>query len=139
MRRSTDAILTSHAGSLPRPDDLIAVNAQREAGKIDEAAFQKKLGASVGDVVKRQNEGATVSQDDAEISAVGRVPSERHDTDVSTREAALAEITVDAFVQSRALGCSLIGHYLICAGAPPPAPAAARSSRSRRWLATTVR
>jgi 5-methyltetrahydropteroyltriglutamate--homocysteine methyltransferase len=54
MRRSTDAILTSHAGSLPRPDDLIEANAQREAGKVDEAAFQTKLTASVGDVVRRQ-------------------------------------------------------------------------------------
>ena len=54
MLKSSDRILTSHAGSLPRPDDLIAVNAQREAGKVDEAVFQKKLGASVGDVVKRQ-------------------------------------------------------------------------------------
>ncbi len=26
MRRSTDAILTSHAGSLPRPDSLIDAN-----------------------------------------------------------------------------------------------------------------
>ena len=54
MRRSTDRILTSHAGSLPRPDDLIEVNRQREAGTVDEAAFQKSLTASVGDVVRRQ-------------------------------------------------------------------------------------
>jgi 5-methyltetrahydropteroyltriglutamate--homocysteine methyltransferase len=54
MRRSTDAILTSHAGSLPRPDDLIEANARREAGKIDEASFQKKLTESVAEVVRRQ-------------------------------------------------------------------------------------
>jgi 5-methyltetrahydropteroyltriglutamate--homocysteine methyltransferase len=54
MRKSTDAILTSHAGSLPRPDDLIEANARREAGKIDEASFQKKLTESVADVVRRQ-------------------------------------------------------------------------------------
>ena len=54
MLKSSDRILTSHAGSLPRPDDLITVNAQREAGQIDEGAFQKKLTASVADVVKRQ-------------------------------------------------------------------------------------
>lgn len=36
MKKSSDRILTSHAGSLPRPDDLIAANAQREAGKVDE-------------------------------------------------------------------------------------------------------
>jgi 5-methyltetrahydropteroyltriglutamate--homocysteine methyltransferase len=54
MKRSTDRILTSHAGSLPRPDDLIDANAQREAGKVDEASFQKKLTQSVADVVRRQ-------------------------------------------------------------------------------------
>jgi len=54
MRRSTDAILTSHAGSLPRPDDLIEVNRQRELGEVEEAQFQKKLTQSVNDVVHRQ-------------------------------------------------------------------------------------
>jgi 5-methyltetrahydropteroyltriglutamate--homocysteine methyltransferase len=54
MRRSTDAILTSHAGSLPRPDDLIEVNRQRELGEVEEAQFQKKLTQSVNDVVRRQ-------------------------------------------------------------------------------------
>jgi 5-methyltetrahydropteroyltriglutamate--homocysteine methyltransferase len=54
MLKSSDRILTSHAGSLPRPDELITANAQREAGKIDEAVFQKKLTESVADVVKRQ-------------------------------------------------------------------------------------
>jgi 5-methyltetrahydropteroyltriglutamate--homocysteine methyltransferase len=54
MRKSSDAILTSHAGSLPRPDDLIEANHQRELGKVDEAAFQKKLTESVGEVVRRQ-------------------------------------------------------------------------------------
>ncbi len=64
MLRSTDRILTSHAGSLPRPDDLIVANAEREAGKVDEAAFQKKLSQSVTDVVRRQKEaGITVPGD----------------------------------------------------------------------------
>ena len=54
MRKSTDAILTSHAGSLPRPDSLIEANHQREAGKADEASFQKSLTDAVSDVVRRQ-------------------------------------------------------------------------------------
>jgi len=54
MRRSADAILTSHAGSLPRPDDLIEANRQRELGMVEEGVFQKKLTESVGDVVRRQ-------------------------------------------------------------------------------------
>jgi 5-methyltetrahydropteroyltriglutamate--homocysteine methyltransferase len=54
MKRSTDRILTSHAGSLPRPDDLIEANRQREAGQVDEAAFQAALRDGVADVVRRQ-------------------------------------------------------------------------------------
>ena len=34
MRQSRDRILTSHAGSLPRPDDLIEANQSREAGTV---------------------------------------------------------------------------------------------------------
>ena len=64
MRRSSDRILTSHAGSLPRSDELIAANAEREAGKADEAAFQAKLRQGVADVVRRQVEaGITVPGD----------------------------------------------------------------------------
>ncbi len=54
MMNSRDRIQTSHAGSLPRPDDLIEANARREAGTVDEAAFQKKLTEAVADVVRRQ-------------------------------------------------------------------------------------
>lgn len=54
MKRSSDRIITSHAGSLPRPDDLIEANHGRETGKVDEKAFQKSLNASVDDVVRRQ-------------------------------------------------------------------------------------
>jgi len=57
MRSSTDHILTSHAGSLPRPDDLIAANQAREAGQAtDEGEFQRKLRASVGEMVPRQRD-----------------------------------------------------------------------------------
>ena len=56
MKKSSDRILTSHAGSLPRPDDLIAANAEHEAGKADEATFQAKLRQGVADVVRRQVE-----------------------------------------------------------------------------------
>jgi len=55
MRASSDRILTSHAGSLPRPDDLIEANRTREAGEAtDEPAFQETLRAAVGDVVGHQ-------------------------------------------------------------------------------------
>ena len=33
MKASSNRILTTHVGSLPRPDDLIAANRSREAGE----------------------------------------------------------------------------------------------------------
>ena len=57
MRSSADHILTSHAGSLPRPDELIAANRAREAGDAHHKhIFQQKLCAAVGDVVRHQRE-----------------------------------------------------------------------------------
>jgi 5-methyltetrahydropteroyltriglutamate--homocysteine methyltransferase len=57
MRMSRDHILTSQAGSLPRPDDLIEANRARESGETtDERKFQDTLQAAVVDVVRRQKE-----------------------------------------------------------------------------------
>jgi 5-methyltetrahydropteroyltriglutamate--homocysteine methyltransferase len=51
MRASADHILTSHAGSLPRPDDLIAAWAQD-----DPQVLAGKLAGSVAEVVRRQKD-----------------------------------------------------------------------------------
>jgi 5-methyltetrahydropteroyltriglutamate--homocysteine methyltransferase len=52
-----DRILTSHAGSLPRPEDLIALNEQRAEGDFtNEAEYLGELRAAVGDVVARQRD-----------------------------------------------------------------------------------
>ena len=57
MRGSSSRILTSHAGSLPRPDVLIEANRARAAGESsDEAGFQAQLNAAVVDVVKQQKD-----------------------------------------------------------------------------------
>ena len=57
MRASSERILTSHAGSLPRSDELIEANRARETGDAgDEPIFQQKLRTAVGDVVRRQQE-----------------------------------------------------------------------------------
>jgi 5-methyltetrahydropteroyltriglutamate--homocysteine methyltransferase len=57
MRASADHIIASHAGSLPRPDGLIAANRAHESGEpIDERAFQQTLQAAVAEVVQRQRD-----------------------------------------------------------------------------------
>jgi 5-methyltetrahydropteroyltriglutamate--homocysteine methyltransferase len=49
--------LTSHAGSLPRPEDLIALNEQRAEGDFsNEAECLGRLRAAVADVVARQRD-----------------------------------------------------------------------------------
>jgi len=55
MRRSGARILTTQAGSLPRPDDLIELNRARQAGEsTDERSYQTRLAGAVVDVVRRQ-------------------------------------------------------------------------------------
>ena len=55
MKTSTDRILTTHVGSLPRPPALLAFLEAREMSReFDEAAFEECLAASVGEVVRKQ-------------------------------------------------------------------------------------
>jgi 5-methyltetrahydropteroyltriglutamate--homocysteine methyltransferase len=55
MKRSTDRILTSHAGSLPRPDSLIEVNQAKFAGSgFDEAVYEARLKEAVGEICQAQ-------------------------------------------------------------------------------------
>lgn len=53
----SDRILTSHAGSLPRPEDLVALNLDRMEGRFDdEDAYQRELAQAVTGIVARQRE-----------------------------------------------------------------------------------
>ena len=55
MKRSTDRILTTHVGSLPRPDDLRAMILQKQQGQtVDEAAFAARVKSAVAETVHRQ-------------------------------------------------------------------------------------
>jgi 5-methyltetrahydropteroyltriglutamate--homocysteine methyltransferase len=68
MRASTDRILTTHAGSLSRPADLIAMSRARVAGESkDDAAYAQCLSAAVADVVRKQRELGTDIPDDGEF------------------------------------------------------------------------
>ena len=55
MSQGTDHIRTSHAGSLPRPDELIEANRRRMDGEdADDAQYQQLLHDTTVDVVTRQ-------------------------------------------------------------------------------------
>ncbi len=55
MNRSTDRILTTHVGSLPRPAELIAAMVAEDRGEpVDRAAHDATLKRAVADVVAKQ-------------------------------------------------------------------------------------
>jgi len=68
MEHSADGILTSHAGSLPRPEDLIDANRARESGMTtDERRFQDQLRSSVAEVVALQKQAGIAVPGDGEF------------------------------------------------------------------------
>jgi len=55
MKTSTDRILTTHVGSLPRPDDLFELMLDRMDGKpVDEKAYAERVRQAVADSVRQQ-------------------------------------------------------------------------------------
>jgi 5-methyltetrahydropteroyltriglutamate--homocysteine methyltransferase len=68
MRRSSDRILVSHAGTLPRPDDLAELMA---AGPEAGEAFDQRLPSAVRDVVRQQAEIGIDIVNDGEFSKRG--------------------------------------------------------------------
>jgi 5-methyltetrahydropteroyltriglutamate--homocysteine methyltransferase len=57
MKTSTDRILTTHTGSIARPDDLIELMRAKENGlPYDRDEFESRVTAAVGDCVRRQVE-----------------------------------------------------------------------------------
>ena len=68
MRNSSHGIITTQAGSLPRPDDLIELNRARQDGETaDEAAYQSRLADAVVEVVRRQHEAGVDIAGDGEF------------------------------------------------------------------------
>ena len=57
MKRSTDRILTTHVGSLSRPDDLVAVLTAKDRGQpYDREVYTRLVREAVADVVRRQTD-----------------------------------------------------------------------------------
>ena len=68
MKRSTDRILTTHIGSLPRPHDLMEAAAAKDK---DPAGYDSVLKRSVNDVVQKQAEAGLDIIDDGEFGKPG--------------------------------------------------------------------
>ena len=55
MKRSSERILTTHAGALPQPADLKQMHAAQTSGQhVDQDAFAKRVRDVVAEVVKKQ-------------------------------------------------------------------------------------
>jgi 5-methyltetrahydropteroyltriglutamate--homocysteine methyltransferase len=73
MQRSESRILTSHAGSLPRPEALIEMNKARlDGGGVDPAAFNKTLHESVASIVRSEVEAGVDVINDGEYGKASR-------------------------------------------------------------------
>ncbi len=69
MLYSTDRILVTHAGSLPRPADLRAMVVAKSAGEAyDAAALDRRLGEAVAETVRRQQGYGIDVVNDGELS-----------------------------------------------------------------------
>ena len=69
MKQSTARFLTTHTGSLPRPDDLIRIMFAKEEGlPIERAALEARIRSAVAEVVRKQAEAGVDVIDDGEVS-----------------------------------------------------------------------
>jgi 5-methyltetrahydropteroyltriglutamate--homocysteine methyltransferase len=69
MKRSTGHILTTHTGSLPRPERLVELMFEKEEGrKVDARQLASRIGDSVREVVARQAEVGIDVVSDGEMS-----------------------------------------------------------------------
>jgi len=69
MTARPDRILTTHTGSLPRPDDLIRMTwAQADGVPVDSAAFEARVASAVREVVQKQLSAGISLINDGEMS-----------------------------------------------------------------------
>jgi 5-methyltetrahydropteroyltriglutamate--homocysteine methyltransferase len=69
MQRSTERFLTTHTGSLPRPEDLIRTMYAKEEGvPVEPAALAGRVREAVAEVVRRQVEAGIDLVNDGEMS-----------------------------------------------------------------------
>ena len=72
MQRSANRILTTHAGSLPRPPDLVEMLRARDRGQpYDPAALEARVPEAVAEVVRKQIETGLDVISDGEMGRIG--------------------------------------------------------------------
>jgi 5-methyltetrahydropteroyltriglutamate--homocysteine methyltransferase len=72
MKRSTDRILTTHTGSLPRPDEVVTMLYAKEKGELsDEPGFHNRVRTATTEVVQKQLEAGVDVVNDGEVGKIG--------------------------------------------------------------------
>jgi 5-methyltetrahydropteroyltriglutamate--homocysteine methyltransferase len=67
-----DRILTTHAGSLPRPDDLAdMIWARMDGQQVDQGSLRARIDAGVAEVISKQHEAGIDIVSDGELSKTG--------------------------------------------------------------------
>ena len=99
MKTSTDRILTTHSGSLPRPKPLIDLILSREQdAAVDAQAFETETAKAVDDVVARQVAAAIDVVSDGEMSKPSYTTYIRHRVTGIEPDPRAAEKGVDIMV-----------------------------------------
>lgn len=138
MAYGFNRFLTTHTGSLPRPDDLIrAMFAKEEGVPVDRAALAERIRAAVAEMVKKQAEAGIDLVNDGEMSK----PS--YATYVKDRLTGFAGSSNTFVYQDLAefrtwrSGCSAIPAAR-AAERPPAPPQSGSATRPRRSPTSTI-
>lgn len=79
MKHSTDRILTTHVGSMPRPQDVVDMLFAQDRGELnDSAAFDETMRRAVADVVSKQVGSGVDIVSDGEMSKISYATYIRH-------------------------------------------------------------
>src|ERR1700683_922648 len=79
MKMSTDRILTTHVGSLPRPQNVVDLLFAQDRGEpYDPAVFDETMRRAVGDAVKLQAQSGVDVVSDGEMSKISYATYIRH-------------------------------------------------------------
>jgi len=95
VKRSTDHILTTHAGSLPRPPELLASLQRRDRAEANVEGIDDQIRAAVVDVVRRQAEARVSVVNDGEEGKIGYATYVKERLDGFGGEAGMAGLPAD--------------------------------------------
>ena len=95
MKRSTEYILTTHTGSLPRPPELLDALQCRDRGEGDGERLDEQVRAAVADVVRRQADAGVSVVNDGEAGKIGYATYVKERLDGFGGEAGMAGLLAD--------------------------------------------